>query len=96
MKVFIPFAVLAFAATSALANHSDGNPELQQSILNVHDSHFPHKAGDSHEPAKGSGNTYGSVLLDQGTHTPHTAGDSHEPEKGQGDTYGSALHDLKK
>lgn len=85
---------LALLAAPVWAHDMNGNPDMQQSILNVHDSHFPHRAGDSHEPENGTGDSYGSVLLDVGSHTPHQPGDNHEPEKGHGDAYGSVLHDV--
>lgn len=86
-------ALLVLAAPTWAHDMSD-NPDMQQSILNVHDSHFPHQPGDSHEPEKGTGDSYGTVLLDAGSHTPHQPGDTHAPEKGHGDTYGSVLHDV--
>lgn len=93
-----PIGIIAFSllAVPAWAHDMSGNPDTEQSILNVHDSHFPHQPGDSHAPAMGSGDNYGSILLDQGSHTPHRAGDSHAPEKGDGDMYGSVLYDLAK
>ena len=94
MKAAIAFATLALLATPAWAYHQDNDPDLKQSITNVHDSHFPHVDGDSHDPAKGSGDTYGSILLDvqaDEQHVPHKPGDSHAPGKGSGDTYGSVL-----
>ncbi len=94
MKSTIALTALALLVTPALAHDLDGNPDRKQGILNVHDSHFPHAADDSHAPAKGSGDSYGSVLLDKGSHTPHKTGDSHDPEMGKGDSYGSVLLDV--
>lgn len=97
MKTLIVLTTTLILSTApAFAHDMDGSPDTKQSVLNVHDSHFPHKAGDNHAPAKGAGDTYGSVLEDKGTHTPHTPGDSHAPGKGTGDSYGSVLHDVKK
>ncbi|MFO7696456.1 MAG: hypothetical protein R6X16_04785 [Anaerolineae bacterium] len=96
MKFAIAFTTLALLVAPAWAHDQSGNPDLKQGITNVHDSHFPHVAGDSHEPERGSGDLYGSLLLDLQageTHVPHKAGDSHAPEKGSGDTYGSVLKD---
>ena len=96
MKSAIASITLALLVTPAWAYHQNSTPDLQQSITNVHDSHFPHAAGDSHEPERGVGDVYGSVLLDfqaGEAHVPHKAGDSHAPEKGNGNTYGSVLND---
>lgn len=96
MKTAIAFTTLALLVAPAWASNQDSNPDLKQGITNVHGSHFPHAAGDSHEPERGTGDIYGSVLLDLQageTHVPHKAGDSHAPEKGSGDTYGSVLND---
>lgn len=99
MKAFIPFAVLAFAATSAFANDWDGNPDMRQSILNDHASGF---VGTGYSPAKlerGAGDTYGWIVLDVQageSHVPHTGSDSHGPAKGFGDAYGSVLNDVTK
>lgn len=41
------------------AHDMSGNADMQQSILNAHDSHFPHQRGDSHEPEEGSGDATG-------------------------------------
>lgn len=89
MKAGIAFITLALLASPAWAYHQDSDPELKQGVTNVHGSHFPHVDGDSHEPARGSGDTYGSILLDAQAgepHVPHTPGDSHAPSKGRGDT----------
>lgn len=94
MKTAIALTTLALLATPAWANHYDGNPDMSQSILNVHAAHFPHKPGDTHERERGRGETYGSILLDvkKESHTPHPrASHSHAPEKGKGDLYGSIL-----
>lgn len=96
MKSVIAFATLTLMVAPAWAYHQDSNPDLRQSITNVHESHFPHVAGDSHEPDRGSGEMYGSILLDVqagAPHVPHKPGDSHEPDKGSGETYGSVLND---
>lgn len=92
--IVLAIASLSLAAPQAWAHHQDGDPDLAQSITNVHESHFPHSAGDNHEPERGGGDTYGALLLDiqaGESHVPHRSGDSHAPEKGSGDTYGSAL-----
>ncbi|MBI5330453.1 MAG: hypothetical protein HZB71_07565 [Betaproteobacteria bacterium] len=93
MKALIPFAVLAFAATSAFANDWDSNPDMRQSILNDHAGGF---VGTAFSPAKlerGSGGTYGWVILDvQAGNIKPSAG----PEKGDVDTYGSVLNDFRK
>ena len=96
MKSAIASLTLALPVTPAWASHQNSTPDLQQGITNVHDSHFPHAAVDSHEPERGTGDIYGSLLLDLQageSHVPHQAGDSHAPEKGSGDTYGSVLND---
>lgn len=96
MKFAITSIALAMLATPAWAYHQNSNLDLQQSITNLHDNHFPHVAGDSHEPERGTGDIYGAVLLDLQAgekHVPHKPGDSHAPEKGSGDTYGSVLND---
>jgi hypothetical protein len=95
MKSVIAFTTLALLAAPAWAYHLDNNPDLKQGISNVHDSHFPHVAGDRHEPARGSGDSYGSILLDLQAgerHVPHTPGDSHAASNGIGDSYGSVLN----
>jgi hypothetical protein len=95
MKTIIAFTTLALLVAPVWANHQDNNSDLKQSIINVHESHFPHVDGDSHDAERGSGDNYGSILLDMQAgenHVPHTPGDSHEPEKGDGDTYGSVLY----
>ncbi|PIP01567.1 MAG: hypothetical protein COW48_09755 [Hydrogenophilales bacterium CG17_big_fil_post_rev_8_21_14_2_50_63_12] len=96
MKNTIALATLALLVSPAWAHDLDANPDLKQSILNVHVYVYPNKPGDSTAPAKGVGDAYGSVLLDKGSHTPHKPGDTHEPEKGTGDTYGSVLKDVPK
>ena len=74
MKTAIAFTALALLVTPVWAYHQDSNPDLKQSITNVHENHFPlfdiqageqhvpHKPGDTHVPEKGNGDTYGSVL----------------------------------
>ena len=57
MKSAIASITLALLVTPAWAYHQNSTPDLQQSITNVHDSHFPHVAGDSHEPERGSGDS---------------------------------------
>lgn len=94
MKTVIAFTTLALLVAPAWAYHQDSYLDLNQSITNVHESHFPHMAGDSHGPERGGGDDYGSILLDVQageTHVPHKPGDDHAPEKGSGDTYGSVL-----
>jgi hypothetical protein len=96
MKSAIAPITLALLVTPAWAYHQNSNHDLQQGIANVHDSHFPHADGDSHEPERGAGDLYGSLLLDPQAgeaHMPHQAGDSHAPEKRSGDAYGSVLND---
>ena len=96
MKSTIASLALAFLVAPAWAYHQDGNPDMEQSILNVHEMHFPHVDGDSHGPERGAGDFYGSILLDVyagESHVPHRSGDNHAPEKGSGDTYGSVLND---
>jgi hypothetical protein len=94
MKFATAFTALAFSISPAWAYHLNSNADQAQSIINVHDSHFPHAAGDSHGPEKGGADIYGSVLLDGQSerHVPHAPGDSHAPEKGSGDAYGSVLN----
>lgn len=97
MKSLIAIAALAFLASPAWAHDQDGNPDLSQSITNVHASHFPHIDGDEHGPERGEGDQYGSILLDLQAgerHVPHMPGDNHAPERGEGDNYGSILNDL--
>lgn len=92
MKYAIALTALALLAAPVWAYHQDSDPDLKQSITNVHGSHFPHVAGDSHEPESGRGDTYGSLLSDIQAgeqHVPHKPGDTHAPEKGVGDDYGS-------
>lgn len=94
-KYYLALTTLALLASPTWAKHLDDNPDVQQSILNVHDGHYPHAASDTgHGPAKGSGDTYGSVHLDLGSHFPHQPGDRHDPEAGKGDNYGSVLLDI--
>lgn len=84
MKTAIAFTTLALLVAPAWAYHQDSNPDLQQSITNVHDTHFPHVTGDSHGPERGRGDNYGSVLLDDqpGGHVPHEQGDdSHRTDE---------------
>lgn len=95
MKTAIAFTTLALLVAPAWASHQDVDPDLKQSITNVHESHFPHVAGDSHDAARGDGDMYGSILLDVQAgerHVPHKPGDSHASEKGNGDAYGSVLN----
>ncbi|MBU1223798.1 MAG: hypothetical protein KKA22_11750 [Gammaproteobacteria bacterium] len=92
MKSAIAFTALALLAAPVWAYHQDSDPDLKQGITNVHGGHFPHVAGDSHEPERGRGDTYGSVIADIQAgeqHVPHKPGDTHAPEKGVGDDYGS-------
>lgn len=84
MKSAIAFTTLALLVAPAWADDKSGNPDLKQGITNVHDTHFPHVAGDSHEPEKGSGDSYGSVLLDDqpSGHVPHKkGGNSHRTDE---------------
>lgn len=74
MKSIIAIAALAFLASPAWADHLNDNPDLGQSILNVHASHFPHVDGDEHGPARGEGDQYGSIMLDL------QAGERHVPQ----------------
>lgn len=96
MKKLVSLAVLAFAATSAFANDWDGNPDVAQSIINDHSSGF---VGTGYAPGKverGTGDTYGWIVLDVqagASHVPHKSGDNHAAEKGFGDAYGSVLFD---
>lgn len=96
MKKLASLAILAFAATSAFANNWDDNPDMQQSILNDHASGF---VGTGYAPGqleRGTGDTYGWIVLDVQageSHVPHMDGDSHGPEKGFGNAYGSILND---
>lgn len=95
MKSAIAFTTLALLVAPAWAYHQDSDPDLKQSITNVHSSHFPHVDGDRHDAARGGGDMFGSILLDIQAgerHVPHKPGDSHAPEKGNGDTYGSVLN----
>jgi hypothetical protein len=96
MKAILALTTLILSTAPAWAHDLDANPDLKQSILNVHVYVYPNKPGDSTDPAKGVGDAYGSVLLDKGSHTPHKPGDSHAPEKGTGDAYGSVLKDVPK
>lgn len=94
MKTTIVFTTLALLAAPVWAAHQDSNPDLKQSITNKHTNHFPHVAGDSHQPERGKGEAYGSIFLDIQAgeqHVPHKPGDAHAPEKGVGDAYGSVL-----
>ncbi len=77
MKTAIAFTALVLLVAPAWASDQDSNSDLEQGITNVHDTHFPHVTGDSHGPERGSGDSYGSVLLDpQATgHVPHKRGD---------------------
>ena len=45
MKTAIAFTALALLVTPVWAYHQDSNPDLKQSITNVHENHFPHVAG---------------------------------------------------
>jgi hypothetical protein len=92
MKSAIAFTALVLLAAPVWAYHQDSDPDLKQGITNVHGGHFPHVTGDSHEPERGRGDTYGSLLSDIQAgeqHVPHKPGDTHAPEKGVGDDYGS-------
>ncbi|MDP1645366.1 MAG: hypothetical protein Q8L71_07665 [Thiobacillus sp.] len=95
MKSAIAFITLALLAAPAWAYHQDSDPDLKQSITNVHENHFPHIAGDSHDPERGDGDMYGSILLDIQAgerHVPHKSGDNHSSEEGSGDFYRSVLN----
>ena len=88
---FLGAFALALAVSPAFASNWYGVPDMEQSILNVHASGFVGTGFSSGKVERGTGDTYGSILLDV------KAGDirpSAGPEKGQGDTYGSVLHDL--
>ena len=96
MKAAIAFTTLALLVAPAWAYHQDSNSDLKQGIANVHERHFPHVDGDRHGPARGEGDTYGSILLDIQAgewHAPHKLGDNHASERGSGDAYGSVLND---
>ena len=77
MKTAIAFTTLALLVAPAWASDQNSNPDLKQGITNVHSSHFPHVSGDSHAPERGSGDSYGSILLDDqpSGHVPHKRGD---------------------
>lgn len=64
MKTLIAMITLSLLAAPALARHQDDDPEQQQSITNIHADHFPHTPGDNHDPERGEGEEYGSILLD--------------------------------
>jgi hypothetical protein len=99
MKTAIALTTLALLVAPAWAHDLASDPEQKEGIRNVHDSHFPHTAGDSHAPAQGSGETYGTIspmgspeiqIIIRGVHVPHPSyPHTHEPEKGEGDTYGT-------
>jgi hypothetical protein len=104
MKTAIALTTLALLVAPAWAHDKDSSPEEKQGIRNVHDSHFPHTAGDSHAPAQGSGESYGSIspmgspeiqIIIRGVHVPNPSyTHTHGPEKGQGDDYGQVLKDV--
>lgn len=85
-------AILALATTSVFAGQWDDNPDMRQSILNdITSAGFVGTSFSSAKPERGSGDTYGWVVLDV------QAGDvraSNALEKGYGDSYGSVLNDL--
>lgn len=85
--------ILAFAAAPVFAVNFDGNPDLDQSILNDHGN--PGFVGTSFSAGKaerGTTDNYGSILLDlRAGQAMSTTGPA---EKGQGDNYGSILHDV--
>ncbi|KVW94208.1 hypothetical protein [Thiobacillus denitrificans] len=63
MKAIITFTTLVLLVAPAWAYHQDNDPDQKQSITNVHASHFPHVEGDRHDPERGEGDAYGSILL---------------------------------
>jgi hypothetical protein len=95
MKTTIAIAVLALTVSPAIADNWDGNPDMEQSILNEHQEAYVGTSFVSGAAERGEGDTYGSILGDIQAgerHVPHKSGDSHAPEKGVGDAYGS-VHD---
>ena len=96
MKTTIAVAILALAASPVFANNWDGNPDMEQSILNEHRGGYVGTSFVSGASERGEGDTYGSILHDIQAgerHVPHKPGDSHAPEKGSSDTYGSVLNE---
>ena len=83
--------ILALAASPVFAHDWDDNAEMRQSILNDHSSGYVGTSFSSARLERGSGDTYGWIVLDAraGISRP-SAG----PEKGYGDAYGSVLNDL--
>lgn len=88
---FLGAAILVLATSPVFANDWDGNPDMQQSILNDHAGGF---VGTGFSPGKlerGSGDTYGWAVLDvQASDVRASAG----PEKGMGDAYGTILNNF--
>lgn len=90
-------AFLALASSPVVAHDWGGNPDMQQSILNDHPSDFVGTSLAFPELERGSGDTYGWIVLDVqagASHVPHKSGDRHGPETGFGDTYGSVINGL--
>ncbi len=88
---FLSAVVLALATSSVFAHDWDGNPDMQQSILNDHTSGFVGTGLSASKLERGGADNYGSILLDvqAGDIRPAAAA-----EKGIGDSYGSILNDL--
>lgn len=89
---FLGTAILALAASPVFAGPWDGNPDMDQSILNdATSSGFVGTSFSSAKPERGSGDLYGWVVLDaQAGNVRASAG----REKGMNDNYGSILNDL--
>lgn len=85
-------AILAIAASPVFAGQWDGNPDMNQSILNdITSSGFVGTSFSSAKTERGSGDSYGWAVLDvQAGDVRASAG----REKGNGDSYGSILNDL--
>lgn len=87
MKKLLLIPMLVLFGATASADHYDGDPDMEQSILNDHGP-----GSTSQVTERGMGDEYGSVLIDD--LPPTAAGREAVHEKGDNDEYGSILLDV--
>jgi len=92
MRKLITLAALALLASPVLAHDWDGNPDMQQGILNDHPEAYVGTGFPESIRERGEGDSYGQVLLDVAAGKVFkNAG----REKGEGDSYGQVLLDVR-
>lgn len=92
MSKLITLAALALLSSPVLAHDWDGNPDMQQSILNDHPEAYVGTSARESIRELGEGDSYGQVLLDV---SAGKVGKNFGREKGEGDSYGSILLDVR-